>query len=519
MKLVNIFKKIAVRIIPVAFLAFVVTVTIAYQRGALDLSFTDGTADTSDTTVTDTRKPDTSDTAGTNAPDTSSTAAPDTSADTEPKPDTTVDAAGFLSGIRQTSDAIGEGYNITDTVWSDTYLLTRLTLEHPLPTAYSLRTRVEQVPERVANTEDSGYTTVINDVTVDRPAIEVYMDYILVDNGTTVDILSRDGKLIISGVDTGTYVPAYTRDKEDRPLFIFTRPSQYYPSQMLTSYCYIDGSGNFVDSDYNDATDSRGLYMNYPSYYGKSDDENLFAAYDEESGLFGYANANGAVHNLGYRYQRVYNFNNGFGCIVDENGFMHWLDENLRTAISELPQYRYNGYHIWSSSNRRLYHVYLRPDTFGEESRGMFYFDNGLILVRRQTIDAGHHDLAYNSSWDVVTDTEVLIRRDDTEFPLPPDYKLVSYSNGMILLEKNGKYGFMNYLGKWIVQPVYDYAEPYCEGLAVIGNGEKMGLVDTSGNFVTPMIFDTIENVSGGIVAAWSDADGWVLFNKMTAAE
>ncbi len=510
----SIFKKIAVRIIPVAFLAFVVTVAIAYQRGALDLSFTDNTTDTSDTAVTDTHKPDTMDTA---APDTSDTAKPDTSADTEPVPDNTVDVADFLSGIKQTSNAIGEGYNITDTVWGDSYLLTRLIPEHTLPTAYSLRTRIEKVPERVTNTEDSGYTTVINDVTVNRPALEVYMDYILVDNGTSVDILSRDGKLIMSGVDTEMYVPAYTRDKNDRPLFIFTRPSQYYPSQMLTSYCYIDEGGNFVDSDYNDATDSRGLYMNYPSYFGKSDHTNAFVTYDEESGLFGYANANGAVHNAGYKYQRAYSFNNGFGCIVDENGFMHWLDENLITKISELPQYRYNGYHIWSSSNRRLYHVYLRPDTFGEESRGMFYFDNGLILVRRQTIDAGHHDLGANSSWDVVTDTEVLIRRDDTEFPLPPDYKLVSYSNGMILLEKNGKRGFMDNLGKWIVQPVYDYAEPFCEGLAVIGNGEKMGVVDTSGNFVIPMIFDSIENVSGGIIAAYSDADGWALFNKMTA--
>lgn len=512
----SIFKKIAVRIIPVAFLALVVTAIIAYQRGAIDLTPAGkDTTDTSGTVETETREPDTAE--GTGAPDVSDTI--DTSADTDPVLSDTAAVPNFLAELKTTADMTALGYTVTDTVWADTYVLSKLTADTTLPSVYSLRTRVEKVPERVANTKDSGYTTVINDVTADRPAVEIYMDYILVDNGITVNIFSRDGKLIMAGVNTEMYVPAYTRDKNDRPLFIFTRPSQYYPSQMLTSYCYIDENGKFADSDYNDATDSRGLYMNYPSYFGKSDHTNAFVTYDEESGLFGYANANGAVHNAGYIYQRAYSFNNGFGCIVDENGFMHWLDENLVTKISELPQWRYNGYHIWSSSNRRLYHVYLRPDTFGKESRGMFYFDNGLVLVRRQTIDAGHHDLAVNSSWDVVTDTEVLIRRDDTEFPLPPDYKLVSYSNGMILLEKNGKYGFMNHLGKWIIQPVYDYAEPYCEGLAVIGNGEKMGLVDVDGNFVIPMIFDSIENVSGGIIAAYSDSDGWSLFNKMTAAE
>ena len=497
----SIFKKIAVRIVPVAFLAFVITAVIAYQRGIYDLTFVDrNNTETSDTEPSDT------------------TAPPDTAVDTAPvgqEPDSVAD---FLAGISKTSDMVSAGYSINDTVWSDTYILSRLTTEHKLPTSYSLRTRLEKVPERVTNTDDSGYTTVITDVTLDRPAVEIYMDYILVDNGTTVDILSHDGKLIMSGVDTETNTPLYTRDKNDRAIFICKVPLPNNPQKILTQYCYIDEqSGKFVESDYNDATDSRGLYMNYPSYFGKSDHTNAFVAFDEESGLFGFSNVNGVTH-TGFKYLRTYDFSDGFGCVVDEDGFLHWLDENMATKISELPRYRYNGYHIWSSSNRRLYHVYLRPDTFGEESRGMLYFDNGLILVRRQTIDAGHYDLTYNSSWDVVSDTEVLIRRDDTEFPLPPDYRLVSYSNGMILLEKDGKYGFMNYLGKWIVQPVYSFAEPFCEGLAVIGNGEKMGLVDTNGNFVIPMIFDSIENVSGGIIAAFSDADGWILFNKMCAA-
>ena len=93
---------------------------------------------------------------------------------------------------------------VTDAVWGDSYALSRLTLD-TLPTAYSLRTRVEERPERTQNTDDSGYTTVMKEVETARPAVEVYMDYILVDSGTAVDVYSRDGKLLVASLDTEKY--------------------------------------------------------------------------------------------------------------------------------------------------------------------------------------------------------------------------------------------------------------------------------------------------------------------------
>lgn len=506
----SILRKITVRIIPIAFLAFIVVAVIAYQRGVFDLSFVERNPGTT-ANQPDTLPPDTGDT----TPPTSDTLPPDTGESNPPAVEPS-ELERFLTSLSTTADLTAGGYTVTDAAWGDSYMLSKLTLGS-LPTAYSLRTRVENVPERVANADDSGYTTVMKEVEAARPAVEVYMDYILIDSGSSVDVYSREGKLLLSALDTEKYAPAYTRDKADRALFVAEEPSQYNPKNTLTKYYYIDENGALTESDYNDKADSRGLYMNYPTYFGKSDNANALVGYDEKTNLYGFSNANGWTR-TGFRYMRTFSFSDGLGCYVDENGFMHWFDQNLVTKVSELPRYRYNGYHIWSSSNRRLYHVYLMPDTFGEESRGMFYFDSGLVLVRRQTIDAGHHDLSYNSSWDIVTDTEVLMRSDDTEFPLPADYKLVSYSNGMILLEKDGMRGFMDSTGRWAVQPLYSYAEPFCEGLAVVGDGNSVGLIDTNGNFVIPMIFDSIENVSGGIIAAYREADGWMIFNKMAIA-
>jgi len=87
----------------------------------------------------------------------------------------------------------------------------------------------------------------------------------------------------------------------------------------------------------------------------------------------------------------------------------------------------------------------------------------------------------------------------------------------MILLHKNGNYGFMNYKGEWVIQPVYTYAEPYHEGLAVIGFTDgKKAMVDTSGNVVIPFAYKHISNVSSGVIALYDEETGWQVAYKMT---
>lgn len=507
----NIFKNIAIRIIPVGILTFVIVAAIAYQRGVYDITFIERpTESTSADIVTDAVTD--IDVSGDTQP--ADTTTPEVSDTTAPVAEVS-EVEEFLGTLSSTDELAAGSYTVTDEVWDSARMkLTRLNCAAVPADGYSLRMRAVSVPERVSNLDDSGYTTVLREQSEPRPVVDIYMDYILIDNGITVDVLSRDGKLLVQSFDISKYQPAYTRDKSDRALFKTEEPSQSRYGVTVTKYYYLDETGKLVASDYDDTADSRGLYMNYPTYYARNNDGSRPVGYNSSEGLYGYSNANGWSR-TGYKYKRAFSFSEGLGCIVDENGWMHWVNENFITKVSEMPRYRYNGYHIWSSSNRRIYHVYLLPDTFGEKSRGMFYFEHGLVIVRRQTIDAGHYDLVGRSTWDIVADTELLLRADDTVFPLPPDYNLVSYSNGMILLEKGGRYGFMDYTGKWIVQPTYTYAKPYNEGLAVVGKDGKYGLIDTNGEFVLPMIFDHVESVSGGIAAAWSQEHGWMLFSKM----
>ena len=149
--------------------------------------------------------------------------------------------------------------------------------------------------------------------------------------------------------------------------------------------------------------------------------------------------------------------------------------------------------------------------THGKEAMGYLFFENGLCRVREITTDLTSKEKT------IYSDTDYIIKNDGSRFPLPAGYSVVSYSSGMILLEKDGKYGYMNYKGEWTVQPVYSYAEPYFEGLAVVGleSGEK-AMIDTDGNAVIPFSYEYISNVSTGVIALYDSETGWQILHKMT---
>ena len=150
------------------------------------------------------------------------------------------------------------------------------------------------------------------------------------------------------------------------------------------------------------------------------------------------------------------------------------------------------------------------PDTLGQENVGMLTFSNSLMRVRRRLINT-------SAGYTVYDDYTVLVDTDGRYFNTPAGYELVSYSDGVLLLEKNGYYGFMDRSGRWIAQPKYTYAQPFSEGLAVLGfaSGARC-MIDTKGNIVLPMAYTHISQCSNGVVVAFAEGHGWTVYNKMS---
>ncbi len=491
----NILGKLAVRVIPVGIMAFLVVAVIAYQRGVYDITFIERPSDTI-TTTTSTETTTSDGTDGTTSPTESTTASDPQNEDPH------ADAIhAFLGSMRPSAELRADGYAVTDAEYTAAFAIAKLQTENDLDNIFTLRERTVYKPERIMNTLFSDYTTVMNPVVEARPLAEVYMDYLLIDNGTTVDILSKDGAVLCRNFEIDRYQPAYTRDRDDAALFKSETPSDDGKS-TVTTYYKLDEFGRLIQSDYVDAADNRGLYINYPTYFGKSDNQ-----YDVKykDGLYGFANQKGYVSSY-YRYTKAYNFSEGLAAVVDEEGELSYVQQNFYSKITCGKRYYLND------SRRRAYADYLVPDSLGIESVGFFYFDHGLVRIRKQEYDAYRFE---QGSKEVNYDRDIVIRLDGTEYPIPKDYTVVGYSNGVFLLEKHGLFGFMDYTGKWIADPIYTHAEPFNEGLAKVERDGIEGLIDTDGNFVIPMLFDHVSSVSGGLIAAYDEACGWVFFNKM----
>ena len=347
---------------------------------------------------------------------------------------------------------------------------------------------------------------------VKKPAVLLYMGYIIVetDRENTVNIYSSEGKALGS-YDETKIKPAYCRDTSNRPLFIYK-----------DSYYYLDAKNKrFLESDYNPKTDSRGVRFDYTPDYGKSDTARKFiyktevvnvyepidGSFDDEGYQLAYvipttiyrfalANTNGtAITN--YDYYGAYPFHEGRAAVVDADGFLYYINRNGAVAI------RTGVIRRDKRLSRSVYDFYMEPLTDGEESIGFLYFEHGITRARVLSLD--YYNYFTNKKMSVINDTDIMIYTNGKEFEIPSGYDVIAYSSGMILLKHNGKYGYMSYTGAWVVQPTLSYAEPFYEGLAVIGDGRgNYALIDTEGNFVIPYgVFSYISNASTGVIAAY----------------
>ncbi|MCR4848100.1 MAG: WG repeat-containing protein [Bacteroidales bacterium] len=56
--------------------------------------------------------------------------------------------------------------------------------------------------------------------------------------------------------------------------------------------------------------------------------------------------------------------------------------------------------------------------------------------------------------------------------------------------DENNKYGYKNNNGEILIEPQYDYTEPFMEGIAVVEKDDKYGMIDSKGNFVIEPEYD-----------------------------
>ena len=77
------------------------------------------------------------------------------------------------------------------------------------------------------------------------------------------------------------------------------------------------------------------------------------------------------------------------------------------------------------------------------------------------------------------------------EIVIPIEYdKVDRFREGLAVVKKDKKYGFVDKSGKEVVPCQYDFALEFSEGLASVKKGDKWGYIDKSGKTVIPFRWD-----------------------------
>ena len=383
--------------------------------------------------------------------------------------------AGFLvsDGVYDTSGKSGE------------YKFVRAETEYPLPKSNIISIELPAEEPSGNPGEEPAEPVVITEL-----AVEPFMDFILIRDGSHVVLSSADGTTISYDFNALGLEILQIRDPgQNKTVFFKESSNEYYIYD--SGYANADGtSGAFAGISFDVKYGDRGVPFMYPSYYG-ADGANNIKRVNNGGWKWGYNTYDTDSYKIRQNYNMSYNFS-----------------EDIGIAYQDAPGWG-NRMFFFNEKGDILNESYFAPDTgtLTIDHLGFFYVDHGLTraYVRQKVGLYGIEE------WEAIIDTS-----DFTEFSTPVDYVVKAYSNGMILLEKDGYYGFMNYLGNWVAHPIYKYAQPFFEGVAVIGlkNGKK-ALIDTNGNLLTKFRYDHISNCTGGIISLYEASEGWTILNKV----
>ncbi len=384
--------------------------------------------------------------------------------------------------------------------------------EAPKLDTFSVGKVTVQSPVKYKSSTNESILVKYVDTEKDVLALESYMGHIIV-NAPDENPKLYDGNMNFLCEMEGI-TPAYARTYDGSPVY----------KTAKGKYCILSKNedGVYSFAEISEQKVVYGLEYDYPAYFYKTPaGVSLYANYLSSKKVYVYRDAADEKQEISTQYTRIYNFGpTGLALAQPKNGTVRIIDykgKNVHTAASGIfkyyPEGEGTGYSILVSRK------YVLPYINDISSIGSGSVDaNGWMRIRIQLI--GQAAGIYSK---VMADYETLVNQKGEFFSIPDGYTLEGYSDGVLLLSKGGLYGYYTIEGKWIANPIYTYASPFIQGLAVVGyeNGTR-GMIDTEGNIVLPFAYRHISNVSSGLILAYTETGEWQtykLFEKEAPVE
>lgn len=104
---------------------------------------------------------------------------------------------------------------------------------------------------------------------------------------------------------------------------------------------------------------------------------------------------------------------------------------------------------------------------------------------------------------DAAAQTADVIRRLNAKYD-----RVMPFDEGLAVVSENGRYGYVDTLGKVVVPLIYDEAASFRNGRATVSKGKaeacKQAMIDHSGREITPFAWDHLGSVADGVAVAWT---------------
>jgi len=408
----------------------------------------------------------------------------------------------FLAGIGASSsveDAVIADWQSYDKDLHRLLLADELSVD--LDNVYTLGTEESVAYYRVPNSDDGSYATHSYTLITEKKLLRTYMGYLLLTVGKATQLLDCYGNIICE--DMGDYLPANKRDFSNNPLFYKKTDDGVYYGYDTAKQKFIKADGNYVRVY---------LEYDYPAYPIAQGLKNCEVSHRTSSGYYRFVNPKTGKNYFSTSYTLAFNYTaDGYAIVCDRtNNRMRVLDtdkvsinlKNLRSRYSHPFAETIEGARITCRDN------FVMPDTFGIESIGVSGFDHGYILARIHATS-----VLSNIFGKIIEDRYCIMDATGAFLDIPDGYEIKGYSDGVVLLERDGLYGYYSVSGRWIAQPIFTYAQPFIQGLAVLGFEDgSVGMIDTEGNVVIGFCYTYIDNVSSGVITAYNEANGWDVF-------
>src|ERR687884_1062197 len=124
------------------------------------------------------------------------------------------------------------------------------------------------------------------------------------------------------------------------------------------------------------------------------------------------------------------------------------------------------------------------------------HFSEGLAQIAIEQEDGGSPGARERVGF-INTTGEVVIQ--------PQFDSAYDFSEGLAVVEINHRSGFIDRTGRVAIQPQWDSARSFSEGLATVGKDGKFGFIDRTGKVVIPLQFDYAFGFSEGLAGVLVD--------------